>query len=374
MSRKLLFLLGFAVASRAWGSPAYDIQPFFFPQLDRPASISYPNAQGQSIGCVFDYQENVLVTVPVLFQNGSFQILPLPPLYSAYPTVISDNGYIIGNAWNSTPPFAQIPQVPLLWSNGIVTQLPIANCFRGSALSVNNSGQVAGCLLHTVLEDPYTLPEEPLVVSAAWWDATGTLHDLGTFGGYETVARFINNAGQLLISVRNSDAPDQLLLWDNGITQPIPGATGGAVGFNNLGHVLYRTDVDICEEGLTDFALWDGTKSTPLPTLPNYLTMYDAFNDQDQIVGCAINFDISDDRAILWDNGILYDLNDLIPADSGWELQYAGGIASDGQIVGNGYFNGIPHAFLLTPIPSVPEPATLPILALATFALARRRA
>ncbi|MCL2640756.1 MAG: PEP-CTERM sorting domain-containing protein, partial [Phycisphaerales bacterium] len=80
-----------------------------------------------------------------------------------------------------------------------------------------------------------------------------------------------------------------------------------------------------------------------------------------------------DARAILWDNGILYDLNDLIPADSGWELMYANDITSDGQIFGYGIFNGQYHAFLLTPISIVPEPATLPVLALATLALVRRR-
>ena len=45
----------------------------------------------------------------------------------------------------------------------------------------------------------------------------------------------------------------------------------------------------------------------------------------------------------------MYDLNNLIPSGSGWELQYASGINDAGRIVGWGTHNGGTHAFLLTP-------------------------
>ncbi len=54
--------------------------------------------------------------------------------------------------------------------------------------------------------------------------------------------------------------------------------------------------------------------------------------------------------ATKWVDGELIDLNDLIPADSGWQLAEARGINEAGQIVGLAYdadFDG--HAFLLTP-------------------------
>jgi hypothetical protein len=42
-------------------------------------------------------------------------------------------------------------------------------------------------------------------------------------------------------------------------------------------------------------------------------------------------------------------LQDKIPADSGWQLLAAAGISAHGQIVGEGFHNGILRACLLTP-------------------------
>jgi hypothetical protein len=45
----------------------------------------------------------------------------------------------------------------------------------------------------------------------------------------------------------------------------------------------------------------------------------------------------------------MLDLNSLIPANSGWVLQFANGINDQGQIVGEGTLNGQAEGFLLTP-------------------------
>jgi hypothetical protein len=59
-------------------------------------------------------------------------------------------------------------------------------------------------------------------------------------------------------------------------------------------------------------------------------------------------------------DGILI-LNDLIDPTSGWNLNYATAINNQGQIVGEGYWNGAAWAFRLDPIP---EPATWVLLSL----------
>jgi probable HAF family extracellular repeat protein/T5SS/PEP-CTERM-associated repeat protein len=71
-------------------------------------------------------------------------------------------------------------------------------------------------------------------------------------------------------------------------------------------------------------------------------------NDTGQVVGNARN-SISQNRAFLWENGQMKDLNNLIPAGSGWALVSAEAINQSGQIVGFGVINGQTHAFLLTP-------------------------
>jgi hypothetical protein len=71
-------------------------------------------------------------------------------------------------------------------------------------------------------------------------------------------------------------------------------------------------------------------------------------NDSRQIAGLMIDQD-RNSRAILRQNHIWMDLNDLIPKDSGWTLQAAESINDAGQITGFGVINGEVHAFLATP-------------------------
>ena len=55
-------------------------------------------------------------------------------------------------------------------------------------------------------------------------------------------------------------------------------------------------------------------------------------------------------RAALWSEGTATDLNDLLPPDSGWVLEWARGINEEGAIVGRGRYGGVPRAFLLAPV------------------------
>ena len=55
-------------------------------------------------------------------------------------------------------------------------------------------------------------------------------------------------------------------------------------------------------------------------------------------------------HGFLYTAGVMYDLNNLIPAGSGWELTYASALNDAGQIVGQGIHNGETHAFRLDPV------------------------
>jgi probable HAF family extracellular repeat protein len=55
-------------------------------------------------------------------------------------------------------------------------------------------------------------------------------------------------------------------------------------------------------------------------------------------------------HAFIYSDGMMQDLNKLIPADTGWLLTEAKGINESGQIVGYGFIKGERHAFLLTPL------------------------
>lgn len=54
-------------------------------------------------------------------------------------------------------------------------------------------------------------------------------------------------------------------------------------------------------------------------------------------------------HAFLWKDGVMVDLNDIIPKESPWMLQSAASINESGQIAGQGLINNEVHAFLATP-------------------------
>jgi probable HAF family extracellular repeat protein len=64
--------------------------------------------------------------------------------------------------------------------------------------------------------------------------------------------------------------------------------------------------------------------------------------------GAAVGSTGTDTHAFLYD-GSMFNLNNLIPAGSGWELVEATALNDAGQIVGYGRFNDHTRAFLLTP-------------------------
>jgi probable HAF family extracellular repeat protein len=76
--------------------------------------------------------------------------------------------------------------------------------------------------------------------------------------------------------------------------------------------------------------------------------------------------------------GRLLDLNDIVVNGAGWTLLSANGINDSGQIVGTGTLNGETRAFLLTPLATVPEPASLillcPGVAILLIVVGRRKA
>lgn len=88
---------------------------------------------------------------------------------------------------------------------------------------------------------------------------------------------------------------------------------------------------------------------TDLGTLPGGTQSF-AFgiNNPGQIVGAS---DSSGGglRAVIFEQGIVRDLNQLIPAGSGWTLISAKAVNDNGQIVGEGVLNGQQRAFLLRP-------------------------
>lgn len=211
--------------------------------------------------------------------------------------------------------------------------------------------------------DPYSLYEYLLGLRvpgagggtqtrAVLWE-DGKIHDLGTLGGSDAWASFINESGQISGFAYVNDTPDPStglprmdpFLWDHGKMLDL-GSFGGVFGFpngmNRRGQVIGGSSVS-SNPGACNFEntnpgcdpfLWDGTKLIDLSTTSVGGSPGSAFwiNDAGEIVGGG-TFPNAVFDAYVWRKGVATDLGAL-PGDCFSEA-YA--INGSSQVVGDSF-------------------------------------
>jgi uncharacterized membrane protein len=125
---------------------------------------------------------------------------------------------------------------------------------------------------------------------------------------------------------------------------------GDAFGFgrdvNNRSQVIGQSCTTTACRGF----LWSKGTLFELESLGGTQTNPLSINSRGHVVGASRSATSGTaTRAVLWLKGEAVDLNNVVDAGSGWVLQQATCINASGLIVGNGTFNGLPRAFLLTP-------------------------
>jgi probable HAF family extracellular repeat protein len=177
-----------------------------------------------------------------------------------------------------------------------------------------------------------------------WQD--GMMNDLDPLAGGASKADAINDAGQVVGYSTVGNVQHAVLWQDGGIIDlgTLPGDDNSeATAINNLGHIVgWSADFD-----LTQFraVFPDGGVGPPD-------SIATGINDSDQVVGYThFLAGGTEQRAFIYADGVLTDLNTLIPPGPGLILTTAQAINNNGQIVGIGLNTVENHwrGYLLTP-------------------------
>ena len=348
----------------------------------------------------------------------------LPGGSNSFAFGINSRGWVVGLSENgAADPLTGFPEMnAVLWKDGEIINLGTLGGNASGANAVNNRGQVVGGALNTI---PAPFPDTffnccyifenfpfyffPLgTESRAFLWQDGKMQDLGTLGGPDSVAWFVNERGQVagqssIDSIPNSTTLIPTVdpfLWDHGKMVDVGnlgGTYGYATGLNNRGQTIGNMTLpgDLTYHPF----LWDGGILIDLGTFGGVDGQANAINDAGEIVGWAgdrgnrvfsfvwrdgvmtnlgtvdgdpcnaadgINskgqvvgesspscFDPSlpAANAFLWENGgPMVDLNTLIPPGSGIELATGASINDRGEINARGVLpNGDTHAVILIP-------------------------
>lgn len=267
---------------------------------------------------------------------------------------VNDAGVVVGESGNG-------PSKAFRWENGDLSDLgSMPGGSGGVANDINNAGLVVGAA------------SNGQSVRAFHTTGGGTLMDLGTpLGTTNSFARAyaVNNAGVVAGVARNAgDTASEPTIWRFGpngtpiattISSPRVGAFGEFLALNNAG--LFVGRFTNAANQTRAFA-YTGTASIDLGLLADEPTFVHSraqdVNDLGEVVGYVARFDTAPSfggAAVLWRNGAILDLNDLIDPASGWRLLSAEGINNAGQIVGFGTLGGQTRAFVLTIVPEPPS-------------------
>jgi probable HAF family extracellular repeat protein len=217
---------------------------------------------------------------------------------------------------------------------------------RSQPYAINNSNVIVGYSMPTgsAIQHPFV-----------WYPASGMI-DLGTLGGRYGWAHDVNDQNQVVGYAGDVNDDIHAFLWtaDNGMSDlgTLPGGSQSiAYGIDEGGKVVGAATVNSYEDHAF---LWQpGAGMVDLGKLPGSeeAFAYD-INNRGVIVGAStirISLYVYRDFAFIYRDGAMINLNDLIRAGSGWELNQANAINDRYQIAGTGRLNSDVRGFLLKP-------------------------
>jgi len=298
-----------------------------------------------------------LVTHTITWKNGvQTDLGSLPGANNSFPAWVNDQGDVVGFSENSViDPLTGFPEIiGVLWKDGVILDLGTMGGNASYPNAINNRGQVVGAALNTIPDSNATSLWGPVFPVATQFRAflwqQGVMQDLGTLGGNDAGAVFVNERGQVSgVSLTKTNNVDTFF-WENGKKMVDIGTFGGSVttpwAMNNRGQV--SGDANTTGDQTSFAFLWDKKRGLQnLGTLPGG-GQSSAFwlNDAGEVVGWSDSSDGNGSLvfAVLWKNGTITNLGTV----DGDLCSIAKSINSQGQIVGSSYLdcNNETHWFL----------------------------
>jgi uncharacterized membrane protein len=308
----ICFLVVFAVTGLAGESATKAPPARHYRIIELPLRPLHLSNSGEVVGTIGANR------AAIWSERGGLQPLAIPGGFSETEARgSSGKGHVVGIALNND----HSKSSAFIYESGKMTLLPGDG---SKALAVNDSGTVVG-----ESKVKGKIPTTPVV-----WKA-GTITDLGACCG--GVASAINSSDQVVGYLYDQQGRYRAFRWDqaHGVQYlGEPDVYSSAVAINDSGHVVIQE----FEKGAY---LYKGEgKMIRLVTSDGNPADVRGLNNADVVVGGFGPFaDAS--KAFLWDEKQqFHDLNDLIPASSGWKLESAYGINDLGQIIGVGDFKG----------------------------------
>lgn len=276
----------------------------------------------------------------------------LPGGYNSFANAISNSGLIAGisETGDIDPLLGVLEAHPTLWVFGHPIDLGTFGGGEGYANQVNDSGQVVGYAQNGIADlfDYFGLGTQ----SRAFLRQSGVLKDLGTLGGNDSQASFVNDLGQIVgISYTTSTAVTNTgfvctqgnvvprqdpFFWENGKMLDMGNLGGNCAAPAGINiHSQVAGNSDLADVNVYPHAfLWSresGMKD--LGTLGGTFAQADALSDSGEVVGTSSTRGDQAFFAVLWKDGVITNLGNL-PGDCG-SSAYA--INSQGQITGDSF-------------------------------------
>jgi len=220
------------------------------------------------------------------------------------------------------------------------------------AVDINDRGQIAGNSCNVTG-----------TCGAFRWDQ-GQMIALGDLpgGANYSFATAIDNKGEVVGSSNVGFTTVHAFIWQDGIMTDLgvlPGMTScNARDINNQSVIVGACNAIVSNKYKEKAFVWLSGALTELPLLnaTQDSIRAAAINDAGLIVGSTANDDANQLTAILWQDGVAYDLNDFVPSDDPLKpyvsLTGAFRISNRGQILAAGHDSRMPNRifeYLLTP-------------------------